>query len=143
MNLPAMMMLGLVGTMIMQSSSAFTAIVVAELGSGIIEMKAAIAMIMGSNVGTTITSTLVSTFHWRDKEKLRKAVAASSMHDFFNWATMILFLPLEYLTEKCSGSVGMLQSLVKTIVPNNQTELYEVYKFKLTDQFCEAIVKVS
>ena len=94
-NIPAMMMLGLFGSMIVQSSSAFTAIVVAAIGAGRLGMKAATPMIMGANVGTTITNTLVSTFHLQDREKLRRAVGASSMHDFFNWFTMLIFLPLE------------------------------------------------
>lgn len=95
MNIPAMMMLGLSGAMIVQSSSAFTAIVVAAIGAGRLEMKAATPIIMGANVGTTITNTLVSTFHLQDREKLRRAVGVSCMHDLFNWFTLLIFLPLE------------------------------------------------
>ena len=95
MNIPAMMMLGLSGSMIVQSSSTFTAIVVAAIGAGRLKMKAATPIIMGANVGTTITNTLVSTFHLQDREKLRRAVGVSSMHDLFNWFTILIFLPLE------------------------------------------------
>ena len=94
-NIPLMMMLGLCGSMIVQSSSTFTAIVVAAIGAGRLKMKAATPIIMGANVGTTITNTLVSTFHLQDREKLRRAVGVSSMHDLFNWFTILIFLPLE------------------------------------------------
>ena len=79
---PARMMIGVVGTMIVQSSSAFTSVVVAAIATKVVDLKTAIPMIMGANFGTTITNTLVSMAHLRNRNELRLAIAASSIHDF-------------------------------------------------------------
>ena len=92
---PARMMIGVVGTMIVQSSSAFTSVVVAAIATDVMELKTAIPMIMGANFGTTITNTLVSMAHLRNRNELRLAIAASSIHDFFNWGSMLVFMGLE------------------------------------------------
>ena len=114
---PALMMVGVVGTMLVQSSSAFTSVVVAAIAAKTIDLKAAIPMIMGANFGTTITNTLVSMAHLRDRNELRRAVSASSTHDLFNWGTMLLFLGLEvtilaFSTNFCPIKIDMSGSTV-------------------------------
>ena len=52
--------LGLCVTAVIQSSSATTVMVVGFVNSGIMELHQAIGVIMGSNVGTTVTSWLLS-----------------------------------------------------------------------------------
>ena len=52
--------LGLAVTAVIQSSSATTVMVVGFVNSGIMTLKQAIGVIMGSNVGTTVTSWLLS-----------------------------------------------------------------------------------
>ncbi|MBK8291849.1 MAG: Na/Pi symporter [Flammeovirgaceae bacterium] len=52
--------IGLLVTALMQSSSATTAMTVALIASGSISLHGAVPIIMGANVGTTITSTIVS-----------------------------------------------------------------------------------
>lgn len=52
--------LGMAVTAVIQSSSATTVMVVGFVNSGIMTLKQAIGVIMGSNVGTTITSWLLS-----------------------------------------------------------------------------------
>ena len=100
---PTLMMVGVVGTMMLQSSSAFTSVLVAVIAADAAKdkdeheglLKIAIPMIMGANFGTTITNTLASMAHLRNRNELRLAIAASSIHDFFNWGTMLLFIGLE------------------------------------------------
>ena len=52
--------LGMAVTAVIQSSSATTVMVVGFVNSGIMTLKQAIGVIMGSNVGTTVTSWLLS-----------------------------------------------------------------------------------
>lgn len=52
--------LGLIVTAIIQSSSATTVMVVGFVNSGIMQLHQAIGIIMGSNVGTTVTSWILS-----------------------------------------------------------------------------------
>ena len=59
-TVPRGFFLGLSVTAVIQSSSATTVMVVGFVNSGIMTLKQAIGVIMGSNVGTTVTSWLLS-----------------------------------------------------------------------------------
>lgn len=88
--------IGLLITAMIQSSSTTTSLVVAFVASGNITLESAIPIIMGANVGTTITSTIVSLGFINKKKEFRRAVAAGTFHDFFNILTVIILFPLEY-----------------------------------------------
>ena len=55
----------------------------------------AIPMVMGANIGTTVTNTIVSLGHIRSGDEFRRAYAAATVHDFFNILSVVIFLPLE------------------------------------------------
>jgi len=54
------LVIGIIVTVLVQSSSTSTSIVVSMVSSGILKVKEAIPIIMGANIGTSVTSTLVS-----------------------------------------------------------------------------------
>jgi sodium-dependent phosphate cotransporter len=86
---------GILATSIIQSSSATTSLIVGLAGGGILPLRSAIPMVMGANMGTTITNTLVSLTFITRKDDFRRAFAAATVHDFFNILTIVLFFPLE------------------------------------------------
>ena len=88
--------IGLLITAMIQSSSTTTSLIVALVASGSLTLQNAIPIIMGANVGTTITSTIVSLGFINKKKEFRRAVAAGTYHDFFNILTVIVLFPLEY-----------------------------------------------
>jgi len=88
--------IGLLITAMIQSSSTTTSLVVALVASGSITIQSAIPIIMGANIGTTITSTIVSLGFINRKKEFRRAVAAGTYHDFFNILTAVVLFPLEY-----------------------------------------------
>ena len=88
--------IGLLITAMLQSSSTTTSLVVALVASGSITIQSAIPIIMGANIGTTITSTIVALGFISKKKEFRRAVAAGTYHDFFNILTTIALFPLEY-----------------------------------------------
>lgn len=88
------LMIGLLATALIQSSTTVTSIIVGLCAGGL-PMTTAIPMLMGANVGTTLTSTLVSLGMVRDRESFRRAFAAASIHDFYNLLAVVIFLPLE------------------------------------------------
>jgi solute carrier family 34 (sodium-dependent phosphate cotransporter) len=88
--------IGLLLTAIVQSSSTTTSLIVAVVASGSVEMKDAIPMVMGANIGTTITSAIVSLSFIAKKREFRKAVSAGVVHDFFNILVAAILFPLEY-----------------------------------------------
>ena len=88
--------IGLLITAMLQSSSTTTSLVVALVASGSITLQSAVPIIMGANIGTTITSTIVSLGFISKKKEFQRAVAAGTYHDFFNILTAIILFPLEY-----------------------------------------------
>lgn len=86
---------GILATSLVQSSSTTTSLVVGLVGGGALPVEYAIPIIMGANLGTTITNTLVSLAFVTRKEDFRRAFAGATVHDFFNIWTIIVFFPLE------------------------------------------------
>lgn len=88
--------IGLLVTALLQSSSTTTSLLVALVASGALTAEASVPIVMGANIGTTITSTLVSLGFINRKKEFKRAVAAGTYHDFFNILTAALLFPLEY-----------------------------------------------
>lgn len=93
-NPVAGLVVGMVATALIQSSSTVTSIIVGLVAGGL-PVSIAVPMVMGANIGTTITNTLVSIGHIRQGEEFRRAFAAATVHDFFNLLAVLIFLPLE------------------------------------------------
>ena len=88
--------IGILATTIVQSSSTTTSIIIGMVAAEAIGVRSAIFMVMGANIGTTVTAKLVSLGHITRKAEFRRAFAASSVHDTFNLITVSLLYPLEY-----------------------------------------------
>ena len=104
------LVIGIVATALIQSSSTVTSLIVGMVAGGL-PVGIAIPMIMGSNVGTTVTNTLVSLGHVRDKSEFRRAFSAATVHDFFNLIAVAIFFQLEImfgLLEKVSAWLATL-----------------------------------
>lgn len=108
---------GLLATVLVQSSSVSTSVIVGLVASGVVGPDEAVPMVMGANLGTTVTNTLASLGHVRRDMEFRRAFAAATVHDFFNILAVIIFLPLElatgylsttarWITEQVIGSSG-------------------------------------
>ncbi|SNS60195.1 solute carrier family 34 (sodium-dependent phosphate cotransporter) [Belliella buryatensis] len=88
--------IGLLMTALIQSSSTVTAMIVAVVASGNLSLMQAVPLVMGANIGTTITSTLVSFSFIMKKGEFKKALSAGVLHDVFNIITVIILFPLEF-----------------------------------------------
>jgi len=91
------LMVGMLVTCLLQSSSTTTTMIVTMVGSGNLSVAAAVPMIMGANIGTTITNTLVSLGSMTRSEEFRRSFAAAQIHDVFNLLTVAVLLPLEVI----------------------------------------------
>ncbi len=87
--------IGLLGTVLVQSSSTTTSLIVGMVGAGTLSFGAAVPMVMGANIGTSVTNTLVSLAHISRGDEFRRAFAGSTVHDFFNLCSVIVLLPLQ------------------------------------------------
>ncbi len=89
---------GTLATVLVQSSSVTTATIVGLVGAGSLPLDLAVPMIMGANIGTTVTNTLASLGFLRRTKEFRLAFAGATMHDFFNVCNVAVMLPLELAT---------------------------------------------
>jgi sodium-dependent phosphate cotransporter len=102
------LIIGIFATSLVQSSSTTTSLVVGIVGSGGLTVSCAIPIIMGANIGTTVTNTLVSLGHVGRRSEFRKAIAAATVHDFFNLICVSIMFPTELITKKIFG-IGFLE----------------------------------
>lgn len=100
--------IGLLITALIQSSSTVTASIVAVVASGHLTLEQAVPMVMGANIGTTLTSTLVSLSYIMNKKQFKRALSAGLLHDIFNIFTVLVLLPLEI-------SFNLLSNLASSI----------------------------
>jgi len=102
---------GVLATTLVQSSSTTTSLVVALVGSGSMPIDTAIPIVMGANIGTSVTNTLVSLGHVTRGQEFARAFAASTVHDFFNILAVIVLFPLQLTT----NFLGILSSQMATL----------------------------
>jgi sodium-dependent phosphate cotransporter len=89
------LMIGIIATTLIQSSSTTTSIVVGLVAAEALSLRNAVPLIMGANIGTTVTSTLASIGSISRRDEFRRAFSAATMHDFFNFLTVLALFPLE------------------------------------------------
>ena len=102
--------IGILATVLLQSSSTTTSIVVGLVPT-VIDVKLAIFVIMGANIGTSVTNTIVSMGHLGDGDELERAFAGATVHDMFNFLSVAVLLPLEVAT-------GLLFTLTEAMTPD-------------------------
>jgi sodium-dependent phosphate cotransporter len=90
------LVVGILSTALVQSSSTTTSIVVGLVAGGL-PVRIAVPMIMGSNIGTSITNGIVSLGYVGNKQDFKQAFAASTVLDLFNLLAVLIFFPLEIL----------------------------------------------
>lgn len=101
------LVVGILATSLIQSSSTVTSIIVGLVAGGL-PVEMAIPMVMGANIGTTITNTIVALGHIGRKKAFRRAFAAATVHDVFNLIAVIIFMALELTT-------GILHKIGSTV----------------------------
>ena len=87
--------IGILTTSIIQSSSSTTSIVVGMVASGVITVGNAVPIIMGANIGTTVTGTFVTLGHIGRREEFKRAVSGGTLNDFFKVMCVAIMFPLE------------------------------------------------
>lgn len=92
------LMVGILTTVLVQSSSTTTSLIIGLVGADEMTVNTAIPMIMGANIGTSVTNTLVSLSHFNNVKELRLGFAAATIHDCFNLLSVLVLLPIQLLT---------------------------------------------
>jgi len=90
--------IGILATSLVQSSSTTTSMTVGLVAGGVLDVAHAVPIVMGANIGTSVTNTLVSVGHISRPDEFRRAFAAATVHDFFNLISVVVLFPLQLWT---------------------------------------------
>jgi sodium-dependent phosphate cotransporter len=107
------LVVGILATTLVQSSSVTTSMIVGLVAApeSPLPLANAVPMIMGANIGTTVTATVVSLAHLGRREEFERAFPVAVCHDAFNYVTVLLLLPLELATgflQRMAVSLGSM-----------------------------------
>ncbi|XP_070712480.1 solute carrier family 34 member 2a isoform X2 [Pempheris klunzingeri] len=132
------LVIGVLVTLLVQSSSTSSSIVVSMVSSGLLTVQLAVPIIMGTNIGTSVTNTLVAMTQAGDRSTFRRAFAGATVHDFFNWLSVLVLLPLEVAT-------GYLYIVTKLIIDSFQIQSGEAPELLnvITDILTESIIQLD
>ncbi|XP_034543203.1 sodium-dependent phosphate transport protein 2B-like [Notolabrus celidotus] len=132
------LVIGVLVTLLVQSSSTSSSIVVSMVSSGLLSVQLAVPIIMGTNIGTSVTNTLVAMTQAGERSTFRRAFAGATVHDFFNWLSVLVLLPLEVAT-------GYLYEVTKLIIDSFQIESGEAPDLLnvITDVLTESIIELD
>ena len=141
---------GTVLTMIVQSSTATVGLTIAMATQGLLPLQSSIAILLGNNLGTTVTAVLAAL------SASRPAKQAAAGHVFFNLAGVLLFLPFlplfTHVIEAAGGGIarqlanahtifnvvntviqlpfaGLIASLIQKLIPATTEQLYSGARF--------------
>ena len=60
-----------------------------------LSVENAIPMVMGANIGTSVTNTMVAHVHVTDSEEFKRGFSGATVHDAFNFLTVLVLFPFE------------------------------------------------
>jgi solute carrier family 34 (sodium-dependent phosphate cotransporter) len=147
------LLLGILVTSVIQSSSTTTSIIVGLAASGVFgdnpeqAMQAAVPMVMGANIGTTVTNTIVSFGNIDASNEFKRAFAAATIHDIFNFIAVVILLPIQvatnflgiaslWLTEVVTGLGGMnMTSPLRYIVSPQVSAVERLFEAQVVIDF--------
>uniref|UniRef100_A0A8C4HXX7 Sodium-dependent phosphate transport protein 2A n=1 Tax=Dicentrarchus labrax TaxID=13489 RepID=A0A8C4HXX7_DICLA len=138
-NPVAGLVVGILVTVLVQSSSTSTSIIVSLVSSGLLDVQSAIPIIMGSNIGTSVTNTIVALMQAGERDEFERAFAGATVHDCFNWLSVLVLLPLEAV----SGLLRQLsQAVVDTLQLSTGEEAPELLKV-ITEPLTKMIIQLD
>ncbi|XP_054995770.1 sodium-dependent phosphate transport protein 2B [Sorex araneus] len=138
-NPVAGLVIGVLVTVLVQSSSTSSSIIVSMVASSLLTVRAAIPIIMGANIGTSITNTIVALMQAGDRNEFRRAFAGATVHDFFNWLSVFVLLPLEAATHY----LELLTNLVVNSFHFKNGEDAPALLKVITDPFTKLIIQLD
>ncbi|XP_026183663.1 sodium-dependent phosphate transport protein 2A-like isoform X2 [Mastacembelus armatus] len=94
---------------------------------------------MGSNIGTSVTNTIVALMQAGEREEFERAFAGATVHDCFNWLSVLVLLPLE----AASGLLRHLsQAVIDTLQLSTGEEAPELLKV-ITQPLTKVIIQLD
>ena len=95
---------------------------------------------MGANIGTSVTSTIVSLAQAAERNEFRRAFAGAVVHVSFNWLSVLVFLPLEVI----SGYLRRLTGRIIKVLDLTESKKTNQKLLKVvTEPFTELLIQID
>ncbi|XP_004681556.1 PREDICTED: sodium-dependent phosphate transport protein 2B-like [Condylura cristata] len=133
------LVVGMLVTVLMQSSNVASSVIVSMVASSLLTVRTAIPIIMGANIGTSITNTIVALMQAGDRSEFRRAFAGATIDDFFNFLTVFLLLPLETTTHFLETLSNLVVQTFHFMHGEDAPTLLKV----VTDPFTKLIIQLD
>ncbi|CAD5112554.1 DgyrCDS1766 [Dimorphilus gyrociliatus] len=133
------LVIGVLVTVLVQSSSTSTSLMVAMVSAGIISVRMSVPMIMGANIGTSVTNTIVSLAQSADRNQFRRAFAAATVHDMFNWLCVLILLPIEAVGHPLERLTSIIVKKIDRSSDSSSPKFLKV----ITSPFTDKIVQID
>ena len=125
--------IGILATSLVQSSSTVTSMTVGIVAGGGLSVAGAIPIVLGANVGTSVTNTIVSLGHIARKDEFGRAMGAATVHDFFNLLAVALLFPLELITGFLTKSSQSLTTALSDVGGAQMLDFVDVFTAPVVD----------
>ena len=116
--------------------------VVSMVGAGIIkDVRSAIPIIMGSNIGTCVTNAFVALTLAGEPGEFKRAFSAAALNDMFNFLTTFVLLILEISFDNLNFISGKLTDMI----PFENASLLAQANFvsKLINPLCDLFIQLD
>jgi len=106
------LLIGIIATASIQSSTTVTALTITAVGTGGISVEVAIPIILGANLGTTITPQIVAFSYLGHRRSFRRAFSSAALHTWFNAIMVVVAFVLELAFQPLRKFAGMVSDSV-------------------------------
>lgn len=135
------LLLGTLVTAVIQSSSATTVMVVGFVNSGIMQLNQAVGIIMGANIGTTITSWILSLTGLSGESVLIKLLKPSSFSPILAFIGIVLFMTAKENVKK--KNIGNILLGFAILMFGMETMSGAVKPLASNESFCNVLTMFS
>ena len=104
-----------------------------------VPVRQAIPIVMGANIGTSVTNTIVALGQAKERNEFRRAFGGATVHDMFNWLTVLIFFPIEIITHYLELMTDRILSGLDLMEQDVEVEILKA----VTGPFTKLIVQVS
>ncbi len=139
------LMIGVLSTVLLQSSSLTISIIVSMVASDVVKVHEGIPMMMGANVGTSVTNTIVSLSQIGDRDEFKRAFSGAVIHDVFNLITAVTLLVVEQIPPGFLFTVSnsIVSGMEKGALEEEPPEILKCLTKPLTDYIVQIDKKVA
>ena len=138
----AALSIGIIATALMQNATATTSILISMVGAKIIpDVKTAIPVIIGANIGTCVTNGLIALTLSDDPCRFQKAFSSATLNDMFNLITTLVILPIDIF----SNFLDLTSKAIADLIPFTNPQSMASINFLsfIIDPVCNLFIKLD